>query len=121
MYLFVLCGNLGIFSASFDSLNPKSFPAFLFFIFLVPQPLPTYSGYPRATVAPPQPLQKFRVRTVFTDSQIKQLEALFEVSDYPAAETRAEVARRTGLSEETVRVSPRNTRVNHSNIYTLKL
>lgn len=49
--------------------------------------------------------QKARMRTVFTDSQTKQLEALFELTDYPAVEARAEMARRTGLSEETVRVS----------------
>lgn len=70
------------------------------------QPLAVYSGYLQPSAVPPQPLQKFRVRTVFTDSQIKQLEALFEITEYPAAETRAELARRTGLSEETVRVSP---------------
>ena len=46
------------------------------------------------------------MRTVFTDAQTKQLEALFELTDYPAVESRAEVARNTGLSEETVRVSP---------------
>lgn len=46
------------------------------------------------------------MRTVFTDSQTKQLEALFELTDYPAVEVRAELARSTGLSEETVRVSP---------------
>ncbi|XP_030599592.1 dharma [Archocentrus centrarchus] len=74
------------------------------------QPLATYSGYPRVTVVAQQPLQKFRMRTVFTDSQIKQLEALFEITDYPAVETRAELARRTGLSEETVRVWFKNRR-----------
>lgn len=46
------------------------------------------------------------MRTVFTDGQTKQLEALFELTDYPAVQARAEVARSTGLSEETVRVSP---------------
>lgn len=45
------------------------------------------------------------MRTVFTDCQTKHLEALFEVTDYPAVEERAQVARSTGLSEETVRVS----------------
>lgn len=53
----------------------------------------------------PQVRQKARIRTVFTDSQTQQLEALFEQTDYPAVEARAEVARVTGLSEETVRVS----------------
>lgn len=48
------------------------------------------------------------MRTVFTDSQTKQLEALFDLTDYPTAEARAEVARSTGLSEETVRVSARD-------------
>ena len=47
------------------------------------------------------------MRTVFTDCQTKQLEALFELTDYPAVEARAEVARSTGLNEETVRVSLR--------------
>lgn len=70
------------------------------------QPLAAYSGYPQPSAVPPQSLHKFRVRTVFTDSQIKQLEALFEITEYPSVETRAELARRTGLSEETVRVSP---------------
>lgn len=49
--------------------------------------------------------QKARMRTVFTESQSSQLEALFQRTDYPAAETRAELARSSGLSEETVRVS----------------
>lgn len=70
------------------------------------QPLAAYSGYPQPSAVPLQSLHKFRVRTVFTDSQIKQLEALFEITEYPSVETRAELARRTGLSEETVRVSP---------------
>ncbi|XP_029027641.2 dharma [Betta splendens] len=62
--------------------------------------------------APPQaPLrQKTRMRTVFTDAQSRQLEALFELSDYPHVEARAELARRTGLSEETVRVWFKNRR-----------
>uniref|UniRef100_A0A7N9AKY9 Dharma n=1 Tax=Mastacembelus armatus TaxID=205130 RepID=A0A7N9AKY9_9TELE len=54
--------------------------------------------------------QKARTRTVFTDSQSRQLEALFELTDYPAVEARAEVARRSGLSEETVRVWFKNRR-----------
>uniref|UniRef100_A0A668T1L0 Homeobox domain-containing protein n=1 Tax=Oreochromis aureus TaxID=47969 RepID=A0A668T1L0_OREAU len=74
------------------------------------QPLAAYSGYPQPAAVHPQSLQKFRMRTVFTDSQIKQLEALFEITDYPAVETRAELARRTGLSEETVRVWFKNRR-----------
>lgn len=46
------------------------------------------------------------MRTVFTDGQTKRLEALFGLTDYPTVEARADVARSTGLSEETVRVSP---------------
>uniref|UniRef100_A0A668AWE9 Homeobox domain-containing protein n=1 Tax=Myripristis murdjan TaxID=586833 RepID=A0A668AWE9_9TELE len=57
-----------------------------------------------------QQRQRARMRTVFTDSQVKQLEALFELTDYPAVEARAEVARSTGLSEETVRVWFKNRR-----------
>ncbi|XP_062275915.1 dharma [Scomber scombrus] len=57
-----------------------------------------------------QPRQKARMRTVFTDCQTKQLEALFELTDYPAVEARAEVARSTGLNEETVRVWFKNRR-----------
>lgn len=49
--------------------------------------------------------QKARMRTVFSEEQSSQLEALFQRSDYPAAEARAELARSSGLSEETVRVS----------------
>lgn len=56
--------------------------------------------------AHPQPRQKARMRTVFTDAQTKQLEALFELTDYPTVEARAGVARSTGLGEETIRVSP---------------
>lgn len=65
------------------------------------------AGYHSFHQAPSQTRQKARMRTVFTDTQTKQLEALFELTDYPAVEARAEVARSTGLSEETVRVSPR--------------
>lgn len=64
----------------------------------------THSGFQQ----PGEPLQcpqKVRMRTVFTDSQTHQLEALFQLTDYPAVEARAELARNTGLSEETVRVS----------------
>ncbi|GAA6231281.1 double homeobox protein 1-like [Lates japonicus] len=70
-------------------------------------PLPGYHGYHPAQS---QPRQKARMRTVFTDGQTKQLEALFELTDYPAVEARAEVARSTGLSEETVRVWFKNRR-----------
>lgn len=48
------------------------------------------------------------MRTVFTDAQVKQLEALFDLTDYPPAEARAELARSSGLSEETVRVRLRD-------------
>ncbi|XP_040902799.1 dharma [Toxotes jaculatrix] len=76
------------------------------------QPLPGYQGYHHAITVPAQsqPRQKARMRTVFTDSQTKRLEALFELTDYPAAEARAEVARSAGLSEETVRVWFKNRR-----------
>lgn len=45
------------------------------------------------------------MRTVFTESQSRHLEALFLHTDYPTAEARAELARTSGLSEETIRVS----------------
>lgn len=78
-----------------------------FYFFLLPdaQPLAGYHGYHQAGISA-QSRQKARMRTVFTDGQTKQLEALFELTDYPAVQARAEVARSTGLSEETVRVSP---------------
>ncbi|XP_026228565.1 dharma [Anabas testudineus] len=75
------------------------------------QSLAGYHGYHHAGMsAQAQHRQKARMRTVFTDSQTKQLEALFELTDYPAVEARAEMARRTGLSEETVRVWFKNRR-----------
>lgn len=76
---------------------------YIFFIFLDVEQLTYYHGY--HPTGQPQVRQKARIRTVFTDSQTQQLEALFEETDYPAVEARAEVARVTGLSEETVRVS----------------
>ncbi|KAK7156566.1 hypothetical protein R3I94_006581 [Phoxinus phoxinus] len=54
--------------------------------------------------------QRSRIRTVFTDSQTEQLERLFALTDYPTAETRADLAKNTGLSEETVRVWFKNRR-----------
>ncbi|XP_023264975.1 homeobox protein goosecoid-like [Seriola lalandi dorsalis] len=72
------------------------------------QPLLGYHGYHHTEVS--QPRQKGRMRTVFTNSQTKQLEALFEFTDYPGMEARAELARSTGLSEETVRVWFKNRR-----------
>lgn len=48
--------------------------------------------------------QRNRIRTVFTESQVKQLDHLFNITDYPTAEARAQLARSAGLSEETVRV-----------------
>ncbi|XP_068561169.1 dharma [Cebidichthys violaceus] len=75
------------------------------------QQLSGYSGFYRVGVsAQSQPRQRARMRTVFTDSQTKRLESLFEVTDYPATEARAEVARSSGLSEETVRVWFKNRR-----------
>ncbi|KAI3353786.1 hypothetical protein L3Q82_004847 [Scortum barcoo] len=73
------------------------------------QQLAGYDGYHQAPGGP-QSRQRARMRTVFTDSQTKQLEALFELTDYPAVQARAEVARSTGLSEETVRVWFKNRR-----------
>ncbi|XP_044058611.1 dharma [Siniperca chuatsi] len=73
------------------------------------QSLAGYHGYHQAGGCA-QSRQKARMRTVFTDSQTKRLEALFELTDYPAAQARAEVARSTGLSEETVRVWFKNRR-----------
>ncbi|KAK5868209.1 hypothetical protein PBY51_009244 [Eleginops maclovinus] len=72
---------------------------------------PGYHGYHHTGVcAPSQSRQKTRMRTVFTNSQTKRLEALYEHTDYPAVDARAEVARSTGLSEETVRVWFKNRR-----------
>lgn len=59
--------------------------------------------------------QRCRIRTVFTDNQTEQLERLFATTDYPSAETRAELAKNTGLSEETVRVRKRNLSVYSNN------
>ncbi|KAK5928878.1 hypothetical protein CgunFtcFv8_010161 [Champsocephalus gunnari] len=76
--------------------------------------LPGYHGYhgyhQNGVSAQSQSRQKTRLRTVFTNSQTKRLEALHEHTDYPAVDVRAEVARRTGLSEETVRVWFKNRR-----------
>ncbi|KAL7400054.1 hypothetical protein ABVT39_005862 [Epinephelus coioides] len=69
----------------------------------------SHHGYHQAGMLA-QSRQKARMRTVFTDSQTKRLEALFELTEYPAVEARAEVARSTGLSEETVRVWFKNRR-----------
>uniref|UniRef100_H3C411 Dharma n=1 Tax=Tetraodon nigroviridis TaxID=99883 RepID=H3C411_TETNG len=74
-------------------------------------PLAGYHGYhAAATPAQAQLRQRVRVRTVFTDAQVRQLEALFDLTDYPPAEARAELARSSGLSEETVRVWFKNRR-----------
>ncbi|XP_073341058.1 dharma [Pagrus major] len=73
------------------------------------QQLVGYHGYHQAGVQSQQ-RQRSRMRTVFTDSQTKRLEALFELTDYPTVEARADVARSTGLSEETVRVWFKNRR-----------
>ncbi|XP_062241327.1 dharma [Platichthys flesus] len=76
------------------------------------QPSPGYHGHAHSSVPaqPPPPRQKARMRTVFTDTQTKHLEALFHITDYPAVEARAGVARSTGLSEETIRVWFKNRR-----------
>ncbi|KAL7831933.1 hypothetical protein AOLI_G00294810 [Acnodon oligacanthus] len=57
-----------------------------------------------------QQRQRNRIRTVFTENQTKQLDQLFSVTEYPSVEARAELARNTGLSEETVRVWFKNRR-----------
>ncbi|RXM30726.1 Homeobox protein goosecoid isoform A [Acipenser ruthenus] len=54
--------------------------------------------------------KRHRVRTVFTDSQTEELELLFGRSDYPVPEARERLARRVGLSEETIRVWFKNRR-----------
>ncbi|KAK1150762.1 homeobox protein goosecoid-like [Acipenser oxyrinchus oxyrinchus] len=54
--------------------------------------------------------KRHRVRTVFTDSQTEELELLFDRSDYPVPEARERLARRVGLSEETIRVWFKNRR-----------
>ncbi|XP_027136588.1 dharma isoform X2 [Larimichthys crocea] len=93
--------NSGVY-VHFGSSSPDSADA---------QQLAGYHGYHQAGVSAQSQLrQKSRMRTVFTDSQTKRLEALFELTDYPAVEARAEVARSTGLSEETVRVWFKNRR-----------
>ncbi|XP_053279033.1 dharma [Pleuronectes platessa] len=72
---------------------------------------PGYHGHAHSSVPALQPpRQKARMRTVFTDTQSKHLEALFHITDYPAVEARAGVARSTGLSEETIRVWFKNRR-----------
>ncbi|MEQ2197078.1 hypothetical protein XENOCAPTIV_022525 [Xenoophorus captivus] len=82
----------------------------LFFFVLIPDVSDaTQSGYQQPG-GPLQCRQKARMRTVFTDSQTKQLEALFELTDYPDLEARTELARTSGLSEETVRVWFKNRR-----------
>ncbi|XP_048120883.1 dharma [Alosa alosa] len=56
------------------------------------------------------PRHRSRMRTVFTECQTKQLDHLFSMTDYPSVEARAELARNTGLTEETVRVWFKNRR-----------
>ncbi|KAK1154491.1 homeobox protein goosecoid-like [Acipenser oxyrinchus oxyrinchus] len=54
--------------------------------------------------------KRHRVRTVFTDSQTEELELLFGRTDYPDPAARDCLARRVGLSEETIRVWFKNRR-----------
>ncbi|KAF1393492.1 hypothetical protein PFLUV_G00016480 [Perca fluviatilis] len=76
-----------------------------------PQQLAGYHSNHQAMVSAESQLrQKSRMRTVFTDGQTKRLEVLFALSDYPPAETRDELARSTGLTEETVRIWFKNRR-----------
>ncbi|KAK9517654.1 hypothetical protein VZT92_023003 [Zoarces viviparus] len=56
------------------------------------------------------PYQRARMRTIFTVSQIKQLESLFKVTEYPTTEACTELARSFGLSETPVRVWFQNCR-----------
>ncbi|XP_053738714.1 dharma [Synchiropus splendidus] len=51
-----------------------------------------------------------RLRTVFTESQTRQLEALFHTDNYPTVEVRTRLAARIGLSVENVRVWFKNRR-----------
>lgn len=53
-------------------------------------------------------------RTVFHAQQLEVLERVFEQIAFPTMETRLEVARRTGLAEQTVRVWFKNKRVKES-------
>ncbi|KAL0972842.1 hypothetical protein UPYG_G00195410 [Umbra pygmaea] len=55
-------------------------------------------------------INRGRIRTVFTDTQAKGLEQLFDVTDYPCVDARAELARKVGLTEEIVRVWFKNRR-----------
>ncbi|CAG6008611.1 unnamed protein product [Menidia menidia] len=58
----------------------------------------------------PAPRQRTRMRTVFTETQSRELEQLFLRAHYPPADARAQLAACTGLSEETVRVWFKNRR-----------
>ncbi|XP_066516832.1 dharma [Hoplias malabaricus] len=57
-----------------------------------------------------QQRQRNRIRTVFTENQMKQLDQLFSITEYPSVQDRAQLAKATGLSEETVRVWFKNRR-----------
>lgn len=96
-----------------QSIRPTVFPSslcllsdclimlFLIYIYIFisgPQPLCTYLDQGGNQV------NRGRMRTVFTDSQTKQLDQLFEQTNYPGVEGRAELARNMGLTEESVRV-----------------
>ncbi|XP_028818624.1 dharma [Denticeps clupeoides] len=71
---------------------------------------PRHGAEPSCCSNPAHPRQHSRMRTVFTESQIQQLDQLFVRTDYPSVEARAELARNAGLSEETVRVWFKNRR-----------
>uniref|UniRef100_A0A8C8DQC9 Homeobox domain-containing protein n=1 Tax=Oryzias sinensis TaxID=183150 RepID=A0A8C8DQC9_9TELE len=79
-------------------------------VHLTCDPPPSLTEAPQHSQEPQQPRQKARMRTAFTEAQSRQLEALFQVTDYPTAEARAELSTRTGLTEETIRVWFKNRR-----------
>ncbi|XP_020563647.1 homeobox protein goosecoid-2-like isoform X2 [Oryzias latipes] len=91
-------------------LHHPNFPGFIPSCALFQHFVQNRAEAPHHSQEPQQPRQKARMRTVFTEAQSRQLEALFQVTDYPTAEARAELSARTGLTEETIRVWFKNRR-----------